>query len=321
MDFIYIIAGLVLLFVGGEISLRGAIALAKKLGVSPAIIGLTVIGFGTSAPELLVTVKAALHGQPDLAIANVVGSNISNILLILGVGGLIYPLVCDPKALRRDGTAMVLAMALLTGLAMTGWIVFWQGVMMLCALVSFLVWSYYQDKKQDDAAELHEKETEEMQNVPENWLIIAAFIILGLIGLVGGANILVIGAVNIATSFGIPESVIGLTIVALGTSLPELAATAVAAMRRHTDVAIGNVVGSCLFNVLSILCITAMITPLEIADDIAHIDVWVMMAACLALGPLLLKDYKICRWDAGFLLVAYFVYIGSLAFRVPGLMG
>ncbi|WP_420549246.1 calcium/sodium antiporter [Curvivirga sp.] len=320
MDFIYIIAGLVLLFVGGEISLRGAIALAKKLGVSPAIIGLTVIGFGTSAPELLVTVKAALHGQPDLAIANVVGSNISNILLILGVGGLICPLVCEPKALRRDGTAMVLAMALLTGLAMTGWIVFWQGAMMLSALVAYLVWSYYQDKKQDNTAELHEKETEEMQNVPENWFVISAFILLGLIGLVGGANILVIGAVNIATSFGIPESVIGLTIVALGTSLPELAATAVAAMRRHTDVAIGNVVGSCLFNVLSILGITAMITPLEIADDIAHIDVWVMMAACLALGPLLLKDYKICRWDAAFLLVAYFVYIGSLAFRIPGLM-
>lgn len=320
MDIVYIVAGLVLLFVGGEVTLRGAIALAKKLGVSPAIIGLTVIGFGTSAPELLVTVKAALQGQSDLAIGNVVGSNISNILLILGVGGVICPLVCDPKALRRDGTAMLLAMLVLTGLAMTGWIVFWQGALMLASLITFLLWSYYQDKKHSDSAELHEKETEEMENVPENWLVIWAFILLGLVGLVGGAHILVIGAVNVATDFGIPESVIGLTIVGLGTSLPELAATAIAAMRRHTDVAIGNVVGSCLFNVLSILGITAMITPLSIAPDIQQIDIWVMLGACLVLGPMLLGDYKICRRDAAILLAGYVTYIGSLAFRIPGFM-
>lgn len=317
MDLIYIIAGLILLFVGGEISLRGAIAFAKKLCVSPAIIGLTVIGFGTSAPELLVTVKAALQGQPDLAIGNVVGSNISNILLILGVGGMICPLVCDPKSLRRDGTAMLLAMALLTGLSVSGIIVFWQGLLMLAALITFLIWSYFQDKKDRDVAELHEKETEEMQNVPDKWFIILTFLLLGLAGLVGGAHILVIGAVSIATDFGIPESVIGLTIVALGTSLPELAATAVAAMRRHTDVAIGNVIGSCLFNVLSIIGITAMITPLEIAEDIRQIDVWVMLASCLILGPMLFGDYKICRRDAALLLIGYGGYIGSLAFRIP----
>lgn len=320
MDFVFIFAGLVLLFVGGEITLRGAIAMAKKLGVSPAIIGLTVIGFGTSAPELLVTVQAALNDQSALAVGNVVGSNISNILLILGVGGLIYPLVCDPTALRRDGSAMLLAMLLLAGLAMTGMIVFWQGALMLGILICYLTWSYYRDKKEQDVADLHEKEMEEMENVPDNWLVIFFFLILGLAGLVGGAHILVEGAVNIASAYGIPESVIGLTIVALGTSLPELAATAVAAMRRHADVAIGNVIGSCLFNVLSILGITAMIKPLEIAPDIQQIDIWVMVAACLALVPMLFGDYKICRKDAFLLIVGYVVYIGSLAFRIEGLV-
>ncbi len=320
MDFIFIFAGLVLLFFGGEISLRGAIALAKKLDVSPAIIGLTVIGFGTSAPELLVTVKAAMQGQAGLAVGNVVGSNISNILLILGVAGLIYPLVCDPKALRRDGTAMMLAMFLLAGLSLSGVIVFWQGFLMLSSLVAYLTWSYYRDKKERDVKELHEKEMEEMENVPENWFVISAFLLFGLGGLVGGAHVLVEGAVNVATAYGIPESVIGLTIVALGTSLPELAATAIAAMRRHADVAIGNVIGSCLFNVLSILGITAMIQPLEIVQDIQQIDIWVMIAACLALVPMLFGDYKICRRDAFLLLVGYVTYMGSLAYRVHSLV-
>lgn len=317
MDIFLIIAGLVLLFFGGEATLRGAIALAKKLDVSPAIIGLTVIGFGTSAPELLVTVKAAWQGQPALAIGNVVGSNISNILLILGVGGLIYPLVCDPKLLRRDGAALLAAMILLTGLSVSGIIVFWQGMLMLGSLIAYLIWSYFQDKKESDIAELHERETEEMENVPENPLVISLFLIGGLAGLVGGAHILVVGAVNIAESFGIPQSVIGLTIVALGTSLPELAATAIAAMRRHADVAIGNVIGSCLFNILSILGITAMITPLEIAPDIQKIDIWVMLGASLALVPMLLGDYRIGRRDALLLLAGYIGYIGSLAFRIP----
>ena len=203
---------------------------------------------------------------------------------------------------------------------MTGVILFWQGALMLGVLICYLTWSYYRDKKEQDVADLHEKEMEEMENVPENWLVIAFFLILGLAGLVGGAHILVEGAVNIATAYGIPESVIGLTIVALGTSLPELAATAVAAMRRHADVAIGNVIGSCLFNVLSILGITAMIKPLEIAPDIQQIDIWVMVAACLALVPMLFGDYKICRKDAFLLIVGYVVYIGSLAFRVEGLV-
>ena len=316
MDWLFILIGLVLLFAGGEASLRGAIGLSKRLGVSPAIIGLTVVGFGTSAPELVVTVQAALANQHGLAMGNVVGSNISNLLLILGVGAMIYPLVCAPEALRRDGTMMLGAMVLLVILAQTGEIVAWQGALMLATLIAYISWSYYCDKKNSKTSDLHEREGEEIENVPENTFIVLLYIIIGLICLVGGAHLLVDGAVNIAQSFNIPESIIGLTIVALGTSLPELAATAVAAARRHTDVAIANIIGSCLFNVLSILGITAMIKTIKISPDIQNIDIWVMLAAAIVLIPLLLKDRKLCRLDASVLLAAYVTYFISLAWRM-----
>lgn len=317
MDALLILVGLLLLFVGGEGALRGAIALAKKLCVSPAMIGLTVIGFGTSAPELVVTLEAAIDNKPALAIGNVVGSNISNILLIVGVGGLITPLICDPKALRRDGLMMQASMVLLVILGLSGEIVFWQGALMVAALASYLIWSYIRDKREGDVADLHEREVEELQNVPDNPFIITLYLLLGLAGLIGGAKLLVEGAVNIATDYGVPESVIGLTIVALGTSLPELAATVIAAARKHADVAVGNVMGSCLFNILSILGITAMVQPLAISDDIRQIDMWVMLAASLAIVPMLFGDLKICRRDAAILLAGYVIYIGSLATRLP----
>ena len=263
------------------------------------------------------TLQAALNDQPDLAIGNVVGSNISNILLILGVGGMITPLVCCPKAIRRDGGMMMLSMIVLAGLGLTGKIVFWQGALMLGSLITFLTWSYIQDKKRSAAAELHEREVEELQNVPDNPVLIGTYLLLGLAGLTVGAHLLVEGAVNIATAFGIPESIIGLTLVALGTSLPELAATVIAAIRKHADVAIANVMGSCLFNILSILGITSMVTPLTIADDIRQMDMWVMLAASLALMPMLFGYSKICRKYALVLVSGYVIYIGSIASRLP----
>ena len=207
-------------------------------------------------------------------------------------------------------------MLLLVVLAQTGEIVFWQGALMLVALVAFMAWSYHKDKNDPATAELHEREAEEMQSVPTGPLVVGGYVIFGLAGLVIGADLLVRGAVNIASSYGIPESIIGLTLVALGTSLPELAATAVAAWRKHTDVAIANVIGSCLFNVLSILGITAMLHPLQIADDIRNIDVWIMLVSSLVLIPMLYRDRKICRLDAGILLAGYFAYIASLGWRL-----
>lgn len=318
MDFIFVAVGLAVLFVAGEATLRGAIGLARKLGVSPAIIGLTVIGFGTSAPELVVTVQAALLDQPALAIGNVVGSNISNLLLILGVGAIIWPLTCEAGAAKRDAGMMIGTAILLVGLGLTGDIVRWQGALMVALLILFIGWSYWQDRKYQQRAgeSVHAQEVEEVGQVPSNSLVIAALTLFGLAGLVGGAHLLVDGAVGIATALGVPESIIGLTLVALGTSLPELAATIVAAMRRHTDVAIANIMGSCVFNVLSILGITSLIRPLTIAPDIQAIDLWVMLAASMLVMVLLVRACTIGRFGGWVLLTAYLAYIASMAGRL-----
>lgn len=318
MDFIFVAVGLALLFIAGEATLRGAIGLAKKLNVSPAVIGLTVVGFGTSAPEMVVTVQAALLDQSDLAIGNVVGSNISNLLLILGVGAAIWPLTCEVSAAKRDAGMMIGTALLLVALGMTGEILRWQGVVMLAALFALLGWSYLHDKKSKFAEEedVHAKEVEEVGEVPTNPWAIGALTIFGIGGLIFGADLLVDGAVGIATDLGVPESIIGLTLVALGTSLPELAATIVAALRRHTDVAIANVMGSCVFNVLAILGVTAIVKPLTIAPDIQSIDLWVMLAASLLVLGLLLRGQRIGRAGGWILLAGYIGYIASMAGRV-----
>ena len=315
-DAFLVVAGLVVLTLGGELALRGAVGLAMKLGVSTAIIGLTVVGFGTSAPELMVTIKAALTERPDLAIGNVVGSNIANILLILGVGGLVARLTCGAGVVRRDATATLVAVLLLVGLGMYGEIVAWHGALMVVMLVSYMTWSYMMDRKDMASASLHEREAEETESVPERAVAIVAFLVCGLVGLVFGAHLLVDGATGIARGFGVPESIIGLTLIALGTSLPELAATVIAALRGHTDVAIANVLGSCLFNVLSILGITSMIHPLTIAADIQAIDMWVMLGATIILLPMLRRDHCINRVESSLLLAGYLLYIGHIGYRL-----
>lgn len=315
-DLLLIAGGLVLLVLGGEGALRGAIGLAQKLNVSKAMIGLIVVGFGTSAPELTVTVQAAINESPDLAIGNVVGSNIANILLILGIGGLICPMTTGPAVIRRDLTATVGSFFLLTGLSLYGVILMWHGIVMLALLIAYLVWSYRMDKKDCASAAVHEAEVDELDEAPTNPLLIALFTIGGLAGLVIGADLMVAGAIGIASDFGVSEAIIGLTIVAIGTSLPELAATTIAALRGHTDVAVANVMGSCLFNVLSILGITSIIFALPFPADIASIDIWVMLAAILVLIPMLRKDHHLCRKESSLLLAGYVCYMVSIAYRL-----
>ena len=319
MDIVFLVAGLAILFVGGELTVRGAVGLARFLGVSPAVIGLTVVGFGTSAPELVVTVQAALAGKSGLAIGNVVGSNISNLLLILGVGAVMWPLTCGLAAARRDAGMMVFSAVILVGLGMYGLIEWWHGIIMIALLLIYLGITYFNDKKDQASRKLHEREVEELEELesaPTSVPLIFLFTILGLVGLVVGADLMAKGAIGIAESFGVPETVIGLTIVALGTSLPELAATAVAAYRKHTDVAIANVLGSCVFNVLSILGITALVSPLVVEPDIRNIDLWVMLAATVFVTVLLLKNCKIGRAAGIVLILAYVAYIASLAPRL-----
>jgi cation:H+ antiporter len=317
MDYLYLALGLVVLVIGGEATLRGAVGLAQVLGVSAAIIGLTVMGFGTSAPELVVTVRAALDGNVDIGVGNIVGSNIANSLLILGVGALICPLFCDPRAVRRDGAIMVLAMVAFCILGLTGVIQQWQGGVMVASLVAFLVWSYFHDKKHHDpAAELHEDFAEETPGVSTNKLLITLYLIIGLAGLSYGADLMVNSAVRIAERAGLPQSIIGLTIVAFGTSLPELGATAIAAWRRHTDIAVASVLGSNIFNILGVLGVGALVTPLSIAPNIASLDQWIMLAATAVLMPVIISGWRIDRREGFVLFALYLAYVSSMTFRV-----
>jgi cation:H+ antiporter len=313
-NFLLTVLGLGILLVGGELTLRGAIGLAKLLGVSAAMIGLTVVAFGTSAPELVVSLEATLDGSPDIAIGNVIGSNIANILLVLGVGALIAPLICDPGAVRRDGTAMMASMVLLVVLGLTGVINAWQGALMIVALIGFITWSYRVDRRNGTAvAELHAREVEETTGVPTATWLVLLYLVLGLVALVGGAKLLVDGAIGVARAAGISESVIALSLVAVGTSLPELAATAVAACRRHTDVAVGNVLGSNLFNVMLILGTASMVAPMPIAEEFVRVDLWVMLGAGIVLLPVMITGWKISRNEGILLLMLYVAYIASMA--------
>lgn len=317
MEFLYLGIGLAMLVAGGELTLRGAIGLARMLGVSAAIIGLTVMGFGTSAPELVVTVRAVLTGNVDIAIGNAVGSNIANTLLILGVGALIYPLVSDPRAVYRDGVFMVAVSMLLCALGLYGVIETWHGIAMVLALFGFIAWSYWTDiRTNGPAADLHGEFAEETAGIPQRRLVIFGYLLSGIAALVYGAALLVDAAVLIAQAAGVPQSVIGLTVVAFGTSLPELAATAVAAWRRHADIAIASVLGSNIFNILGVLGIGALFRPLGFAEDIAAIDQWVMLAGAFVLIPILVTGWRICRTEGAVLLVLYVGYISSVSMRL-----
>lgn len=317
MEFLFLGLGLILLIFGGEFALRGAIGLARKMKISTAIIGLTVMGFGTSAPELVVTVQAVLSGSADIAVGNAIGSNIANTLLILGAGAVICPLTCDPLAVRRDGSVMLLAALLLCGLGLTGGIVAWQGALMLALLASYMWWSYLQDKRHRNAAtNLHEEVAEETSGIPKSWFAIAAYILSGFAGLAYGAALLVEAAVALAEAAGISQAIIGLTLVAFGTSLPELAATIVAAYRRHTDIAIANVLGSSIFNILGVLAAGALFGPLPFSPHIVMIDQWIMLAAAVALLPIMVTGWRVSRGEGSVLLGAYIVYIGSLTIRL-----
>ena len=272
------VGGLVLLLVAAEIMIRGAVGGSRILKISPHVIGLTVIAFGTSAPELFVSLKAALHGHDGLAIGNVVGSNIANILLMIGTVGVIYPFACGDPALRRDGFVLLLSTIVFVILCHAGVIERWQGIIMLSALVCFLAYCYITDRRSSSNDEsIHAKEVDEFDNLPDSMQKAVIYTIIGLIGVAFGAKLLVDGAVDVARLLGVSETVIGITMVALGTSMPELATTVVAAVRRHNDVALGNIIGSNIFNTLGILGVVSIVTPISIPPEVMEADLWVML--------------------------------------------
>ena len=283
VDLSLILGGLTLLLLGGESLVRGAVALARRLGVSELLIGLTLVGAMTSAPELMVSVSAALEGAPDMALGNVVGSNVANLLLIVAAGALVRPLDVPRSMLLHDGVINFVAAALLAGLAVHGEIGRGPGVALFGCLVWYL-WRAYRLERPRHRASIHEKEARELEKPALSPAIALTACVGGMAGLVVGAAILVKGGTGLARAFGVSEAVIGLSLLAVGTSLPELATSVIAAWRRHTQVAVGNVFGSCIFNSLGI---AGTLAPLPVATELAVRDVWVMVAVS-ALVPLLM---------------------------------
>lgn len=310
MMYVLTLGGLIALLIAGEVLVRGAVGVATRLGVPTLVIGLTVVAFGTSAPELLVGVTAALGGAPGIAVGNVVGSNIANVLMVLGVPALIMPIACGAAGVKRSVAIMLGASLVFLGAISDGTVVRWEGLALVALLVFFLVDSYRQASINPEMAE---EMAEESPEAPKSIWVSIGLVLAGCIGLALGADWLVDGAVQIALSFGVSEVVIGLTVVAIGTSFPELATALVAARRGHADVGIGNVVGSNIFNVLAIMGVTAAIIDVPVDPQVLRIDVWVMLAAALIIVPFAWRGGQIGRMTGAVLSLGF---VGYLALQV-----
>jgi cation:H+ antiporter len=322
---IAILGGLVVLVLGAEFLVRGSVRIAERAGVSPLLIGLTIVGFGTSTPELVTSVQAAIVGSSGIAVGNIVGSNIFNILVILGIAAMIQPLAVAEGALRRDGVLGVATAVLFGAVA-----VFWTldrlvGLLLLGGLAAYLVAAWRQERAVEsaggphcaafDRAEAFEAAAPALRPGSTaaaeagGWLKPAALALGGLFLLVVGSRFLVGGSIDLARVLGVSETVIGLTIVAAGTSMPELATSALAALRRQADVAIGNVLGSNIYNILGIGGVTALIAPTAVPAEIMRFDLPVMIAASAGLLLLLWTGRRLSRWEGALLFALYGVYV------------
>lgn len=305
VDILLVVAGLVLLVLGGDLLVKGAVNLSLRLGVTPLVVGLTVVAFGTSAPEMIVSMSAALNGATDIAVGNVVGSNIANVLVILGASALVSGIVTQGHDLRESWAMMIAATILLIALALIGPIGWVQGGVLLVAL-ALVLWRQLTTASAPDESQI------DGVALGARWLRISLWLAGGLVALPVGANLLVSGATDIALAFGISEAVIGLTLVAVGTSLPEMAASVASAIRGRADMALGNVVGSNIFNILAILGITSLVMPLPVPVEILRFDLWVMLASSLLLAPFLFRGLAVSRAVGAAFLTAYGVYVWVL---------
>jgi len=323
MTFVYLIAGLVLLVAGAEVLVRGAAKLAAQFGISPLIIGLTVVAFGTSAPETAVSVQAALNGSGDIAIGNVVGSNIANVLLILGMTALVAPLIVSRQLIRLDVPIMIGASLATYGLALDGALSRLDGILLFAAVVAYTLFLIISSRRENAATTNDEFTKEFGLNEPAKpyaGLINAALVIGGLVLLVVGSNFLVEGAVALARALGLSELVIGLTVIAIGTSLPELATSILAAIRGERDIAVGNIVGSNLFNLLCVLGLASLVSPtlIKVSDAALAFDFPVMIGVALACLPIFFAGYCIRRWEGLLFLGYYIAYTAYLVLANTG---
>ncbi|MFX0541806.1 calcium/sodium antiporter [Roseovarius sp. S4756] len=307
--------GLVILLLAGDALVRGAVNLSLRVGIPALIISLTIVAFGTSAPELLISIDAVLRGIPGLALGNVVGSNTANVLLVLGIPAILSVLHTSGCETRKTYIFMLIASVLFIALAFFGIFTFWSGLILLAAL-AYMLFDAARDATRHRRAERAGPVEEEVEGADPDmpWWRIAVFLVLGLVGLPLGASLLVDNASIIARHYGVSDSVIGLTLVALGTSLPELATTVMAALRKQADVALGNVIGSNMFNLLAIIGITSLIGPIPVGREFLTFDLWVMLAASLALIPFVFFRVDIGRVWGALLTAAYLAYVTIILF-------
>lgn len=324
-DYISLAGGLVVLIIAGDVLVRGSVGIAQKLGIPNLVIGLTIVAFGTSAPELVISLKAALEQSGGIAIGNVVGSNIANVLLVLGLPALIAVTPCGESGATRNAVFMVAVTIVFIAFCYLTPIQLWQGLVLLALLAVFLAASTIAARKHRKEMKANAAgaaaaaptvcdadELDDVDDVPESPWIAVAYVVLGLVGLPLGAHFTVSGATSIAMDWGVSEAVIGLTVIALGTSLPELATTVMAAIRQHGAVAIGNVIGSNIFNLLAIIGITAVVVPIDVPAEVLKLDVWVMLACAILLA--VLAGFRICLGKIAGLAMcaAYVLYIASV---------
>ncbi len=314
MEYLYIFGGFALLVLGGNYLVKGAAGLALKFNVSPMLVGITVVALGTSAPELLVSISAALRGMPDIVVGNVVGSNIANIGLILGVTAMIFPIAVKKRTLGFDFAVMMGASILFFITGLTGLISRTDGIIFLVLLISYIVFSYVREYR-SDAPEFAAGEIDPTVR-QKPLILLLIFVAIGSVGLVFGAEWLVSGAEIVAVNFGVSDRVIAITLVAFGTSVPELAASVIAALKGEKDLSLGNLIGSNLYNILAVLGITAIIKPIAVADKVMQIDMWWLLGTSFAILPIGLIGMRIGRVGGILLFGAYLAYI-AVVLKLP----
>lgn len=338
IDYVSLLGGLVVLIVAGDVLVRGSVGIAERLGIPSLVIGLTIVAFGTSAPELVISLDAALNGLPGIAVGNVVGSNVANVLMVLGLPALVAATSCREKGALRNAVFMASISVIFVFICFTGTITRITGAFLVVLLTIFLADSVLATRKHrrengraardlgasavamEGSAGEGEKEDgedacsapfEEVEGVPENIALAVVFVFLGLVGLPLGAHFTIEGASALARSWGVTEAVIGLTVVALGTSLPELATSLMAALRNHSAVALGNIIGSNVFNILAIMGITGLVTPILIPPEILSFDIWVMLACAFLVLALAAFRSTLHRLSGLVLVALYVTYIAA----------
>ncbi len=297
---LFLILGLAVLIIGGEFLLKGAVGIARKFKISSLVIGMTVVAFGTSAPELIVSITSVLQGHPEIAVSNVVGSNIANLALVLGLTCLIFPVIVSRGTKTLDFPKMMYATTLFLVFAYDGVIERWEGMVLLVSLLVFIAYIINNSIKKAPPLE----KLEPHQPVPKS----IAFLLIGLIGLYFGSDWFLTGAVDLARHLGMTEHVIGITIVAFGTSVPELVTSIVAALKKETDISIGNLIGSNIFNISAVLGTTSIVSPMIIQHDLFNFDIYWLVGVPMVLFILMWRN-KISRVSGGILFGTYITYI------------